>query len=456
VYVLRSALLVAGAALLCSLPARAADPELKFEKYQLKNGLTVILSEDHRLPQVAVDIWYHVGAANQTKGKSGFAHLFEHMMFSGAKHIGSSPFKILEAIGTSAGSMANGTTSFDRTNYFEVVPSNELPTALWLESDRMAFMLDTLDEKKLAIQRDVVSNERRQSYENRPYGTAWLRQMDILFPQPHPFYDGVIGTIEEIQSASLDDIKAFFRQYYGPQNASLVLVGDFDSRVARELVEKYFGDIPAGPPVPVPTVPQPQLTSEVRETIQDKLAEVPKLTMAWTGVKIYSPEEPAGDVLSYILADGRTSRLYRSLVFDKKIASQVNMGNVCTRIAGYVQVDAVAAHGHGPDELQQAVQAALDEVKKNGVTDAEVERAKRKIIAGKLRQVERIGGFGGKADLLNEYQMFTGDPGYLGKDIARYRGVTREAVQAFARKYLPDDRRLVLHVVPAANQSAQR
>src|SRR6516165_5359375 len=244
-------------ALAPALPA--AEPTLKFEKYTLKNGLTVLLSEDHRLPQVAVDIWYHVGAANQVPGKSGFAHLFEHMMFSGAKHIGPAPFKILEGVGTSAGAMANGTTNFDRTNYFEVVPATELPTALWLESDRMAFLLDTLDEKKLAVQRDVVSNERRQSYENRPYGTARLHQCDLFFPKPHPYYDCVIGTISEIQSASMDDLRSFFRQYYAPNNASLAIVGNFDPAQAKAMVEKYFGDIPRQADVVVPNIPQPPL-----------------------------------------------------------------------------------------------------------------------------------------------------------------------------------------------------
>ena len=453
---LRHAMWMAGAALVLALPARAADPQIKFEKYQLPNGLTVILSEDHRLPQVAVDIWYHVGAANQTKGKSGFAHLFEHMMFSGAKHVGPNPFRILESIGTTAGAMANGTTNFDRTNYFEVVPSNELPTALWLESDRMAFLLDVLDEKKLAIQRDVVSNERRQSYENRPYGTALLRLMDILFPQPHPYYDGVIGTIAEIQSASLEEIKAFFRQYYGVNNASLVLVGDFDTATAKQLIEQYFGPIPRSPEVPVPAPNQPPLAKEIRETIPDKVAEVPKLSMAWTGVRAMSPDEPAGDMLMSVLGEGRTSRLYRSLVFEKKIASQVNTGSIVTRIAGILIVDAVASSGHTADELLPAVQAILDDVKKNGVTEAELERAKRKLLAGKLREVERIGGFGGKADLLNAYQMYAGDPGFLPKDLARYRAVTTEDVKAFANKYLPDDHRLILNVVPATSQSAER
>jgi zinc protease len=454
--VFRHVLLVAGAALLFALPARAADPQIKFEKYQLPNGLTVILAEDHRLPQVAVDIWYHVGSANQTPGKSGFAHLFEHMMFSGAKHIGPTPFKILEGIGTTAGAMANGTTNFDRTNYFEVVPSNELPTALWLESDRMAFLLDTLDEKKLAIQRDVVSNERRQSYENRPYGTASLRMLDILFPKPHPYFNGTIGTIAEIQSATLDEIKAFFRQFYGVNNASLVLVGDFQPETAKKLVEQYFGPIPRGPDVPVPAPNQPPLASEIRETVTDKIAEVPKLSIAWTGVRAMSGEEPAGDLLAFVLGDGRTSRLYRTLVMEKKIASGIDAGNLTTRIAGVFNVDAVANAGHTNEELLPAVQAILDDVKKNGVTEAELERAKRKMVASRLRMVERIGGFGGKADLLNAYQMYAGDPGYLSKDLDRYRAVTTQQVKDFANKYLPDDHRLILFIVPATGKTAER
>ena len=434
---------------LAATTARAADPELKFEKYQLANGLTVILSEDHRLPQVAVDIWYHVGAANQSPGKSGFAHLFEHMMFSGSKHVGPQPFRLLESVGTAAGSMANGTTGFDRTNYFEVVPANELPTALWLESDRMAFLLDTLDEKKLAIQRDVVSNERRQSYENRPYGTAFLKLCDLLYPAPHPHYNCVIGTISEIQSATMDDLRTFFRRYYAPNNASLVLVGDFDSKVAKELIEQYFGPIPRVADVPPPSVPQPLLTSEVREVVPDQVAEVPLLWMAWNGMRPYSEDEPAADVLATILGSGKTSRLYRALVHDQQVASNVDAQNSALRLGGYFSLSVTARSGHTVAELEPLVQAILDDVKRNGVTPAEVERAKRNLLASRLRSLERIGGFGGKADLLNEYEMMTGDPGYLPRDIARYRAVTPEAVQAAAIKYLPDDRRLILDVEPA-------
>lgn len=440
---------------LAAASAGAKDPEIKFEKYQLPNGLTVILSEDHRLPQVSVDVWYHVGAANQEPGKSGFAHLFEHMMFSGSKHIQPpqwpTPFKVLESIGAS---QANGTTNNDRTNYFEVVPSAELPTALWLESDRMGFLLDTLDEKKLAIQRDVVSNEKRQSYENRPYGLASLRICDLLYPKPHPYYECVIGDIAEIQAASPADLRAFFRKYYGPNNASLAIVGDFDPKTARELVEKYFGPLQRGPDVQQPDVPQPLLKGVVKEKLDDKLAELPRLDLVWNGIKRYADEEPAGDVLAEVLGIGRTARLYKSLVFEKQVASSVSASNPSLGLGGYFQITATANRGHTVQELQPLVQAVLDDVKKNGVTEAEVERAKRNILANMLRQVERIGGFGGKADLLNTYQTFLGDPGFLPRDIARYRAVTAESVKEFAIKFLPDDRRIELDIEPIAKTAS--
>src|SRR5438132_4214609 len=334
--------------LLLATLAAIADPQLKFEKYKLPNGLTVILSEDHRLPQAAVDVWYHVGAANQTPGHSGFAHLFEHMMFSGSKHVQPSPFKVLEAIGASG---TNGTTTSDRTNYFEVVPANELAAALWVESDRMGYLLDTLDEQKLKIQRDVVSNENRHSYENRPYGMAGLRLCDIFFPKPHPYFDCVIGDIADIQSASAADVRRFFRQFYGPQNASLAIVGDFDPKVARELVEKYFAPIPRGPDVKVPDLPQPDLPGVVKETVEDKLAEEPRRALAWKGVRQFTDEEPAGDVLSDILGSGKTSRLYKALVFERQLASGVGAGLAAFGIAGWFQLTVTAAGRHDIGEI---------------------------------------------------------------------------------------------------------
>ncbi len=431
--------------------ARASDPEIKFEKYKLANGLTVILSEDHRLPQIAVDVWYHVGAANQTPGKSGFAHLFEHMMFSGSKHVQPSPIQILESVGASG---MNGTTNFDRTNYFEVVPSNQLAAALWIESDRMGYLLDTLDEQKLKIQRDVVSNEKRQSYDNRPYGPAGLRLCDLLFPKPHPYYECVIGDIADIQAASLEDIRQFFRTWYGPENASLAIVGDFDPAVVKDLVEKYFGPIPRGPGQTAADVPQPAVGRVIRETIEDKLAEVPRLIIAWKGVRQYTDEEPAGDVLSDVLGTGKTSRLYKRLVFEKHLAAGVSASNATLGLAGWFQVTVTAAQGHTLDEIRPVVEEILGEVQQKGATPEEVERATRNIIANRLRTVERIGGFGGKADLLNNYEVFVGDPGYLPRDIARYRAVTPQAVQGFATRYLIPTERIELDVVPAPKKTA--
>src|SRR5256712_11162420 len=396
------------AAALCAIPARAADPDLKFEKYQLPNGLTVILSEDHRLPQVSVNVWYHVGAANQTPGRSGFAHLFEHMMFSGSKHVQPSPIQVLEAVGASG---LNGTTNFDRTNYFEVVPANQLAVALWVESDRMGHLLDTLDEKKLKDQRDQVSNEKRQSYENRPYGTAGLRVCDLLFPKPHPYYECVIGDIADIQAASLADIRQFFRTWYGPQNASLAVVGDFDPKVAKELVEKYFSPVPRGPDVKPTDVPQPPIGRMVKETLEDKLAEMPRLILVWKGVRHYTDEEPSGDVLADVLGAGRTSRLYKALVFERQLASGVNAGNASYGLGGWFQITVTAARGHTIEEIRPVVDQIVVDLQRQGPTLAEVERAKRNIIANQLRTVERIGGFGGKADLLNHYETILAGPG---------------------------------------------
>jgi len=434
--------------LLIGASARANEPSLPFEKYQLPNGLTVILSEDHRLPQVAIDISYHVGASRQTPGRSGFAHLFEHMMFSGAKHIGPEPFRILESIGTVAGSMANGTTGFDRTNYFETVAANELPTALWLESDRMGFLLETLDPKKLAIQKDVVSNERRQSVENVPYALSEIRTCDLLYPLPHPYFDCQIGTIEDIQAATVAELQSFFRQFYGPNNASLALVGDFDGKQVKPLIEKYFGPIARGPEVGPPSYPQPKLSSVVRERVDDKVAELPAVSLVWNGVKLFDADEPAGDILATILGTGRTSRLYKELVFRKQVAGTVQVGNSALELGGYFSMFAVAKVGHSSEELLAEMDQVLQNVRENGVTSEEVQRAQRKIFAERWQNLERIGGFGGKSDLLNEYQIFLGDPGYLPRDIARYRAVTPQAVQQFARKYLPADKRLILETIP--------
>ncbi len=424
----------------------AAEPSIPFQEFTLSNGLRVFLSEDHRAPQVTVNVWYHVGAANQEPGKSGFAHLFEHMMFSGSLHV-PDPDKVLAAIGAGLGGAANGSTDFNRTNYFETVPASQLPTALWIESDRMGFLLPTLDQKKLATQRDVVSNERRQRIENQPYGLAYQELCDTLYPKPHPYYHCVIGSIEDIQAASLEDIKAFFRQFYTPRNATLAIVGDFDPKVARELVSKYFGDIPGGPDPRRPDVAQPRLDRVVEKTVPDPVARIPQLQMVWNGVKPFAPEEAAGDILSVVLGGSKTSRLYRRLVEEKQLATGVYAANASLGLGGYFQIVATAREGHTVAELRREVEAVLDEFRKTGATAAEVERAKRLTVGGMVRSVERVAG---KADQLNAYAFWTGDPGFLPKDVARYRAVTPAQVLEAARTLLPADRVLVLDVEPAS------
>ena len=430
-----------------AVQARAADPEVKFEKYRLQNGLTVILSEDHRLPHVSVNVWYHVGAANQTPRHSGFAHLFEHMMFSGSKHA-RDPDTMLEQIGASN---RNGSTNFDRTNYYETVPSSELPTALWLESDRMGFLLPTLDAQKLKIQRDVVSNEYRQRIENVPYGPTQQRLCDLLYPLPHPYYECVIGLVSDIQAATVEDVRDFFRRFYGPNNASLVLVGDFDAAVAKQLIDKYFSPIPPGPEVKRPAVEAPPIASVVKETIEDKLAQLPRFQVVWNGVRPYTDDEPAGDVLTEVLAGGKTSRLFQLLMLEKQAASNVDANNPALGLRGWIEIGATAAPSHDPEEMRTLIQQVIDDVKQNGVTKEEVDRAKFKIIAGQLRSLERGSA---RADILNGYEMWLGDPGFLPRDLARYRAVTPQSVQAFARKYLPDDRRIELTTVPAPRRTA--
>ena len=429
--------------LLLAQAASAADPELRFEKYQLSNGLTVISSEDHRLPQVAINLWYHVGAADQAPGRSGFAHLFEHMMFSGSKHVQPSSFAVLEPIGATN---INGSTNFDRTNYYETVPSSELGAGLWVESDRMAFLLDTLDAQKLKIQRDVVANEHRQRYENQPYGRTSLRRCELLYPLPHPYSGCVIGSVPEIQAATVEDLQAFFRSYYGPQNASLSLVGDFDPAAARLLVEKYFGAIPRGPEVKRTGPPQPRLAGVVRETLEDKASELPQLSLSWTAVKPYADDEAAGQVLATILGGGRTSRLYQSLVFDQQVASEVSAALRPLSLGGFFVIEVNAEAGHQAAELLPLVQVELEAIKRDGPLPVEVERAQRRFIAGRVRALERIGT---RADLLNSYETELGDPGFLPRDLARYRAVTPEAVQAFASRVLLDGERLELVTLPA-------
>ena len=427
--------------------ATSAPPrvELGFEKYTLPNGLEVILREDHRLPIVAVNLWYHVGPANETAGRTGFAHLFEHMMFQGSGHVGDDQhFKLLEGAGAS---MINGTTDFDRTNYMEDIPSNQLELALWLESDRMGFLLDRLDQPKLSNQQDVVRNERRQSVENQPYGLVEEELFHQLFPQGHPYYANVMGSHEDIQAARLDDVKDFFRRYYAPNNASLAIVGDIDVARTKALVEKYFGSIPRGPAVPAVDAKTPPIASERRAVVKDKV-ELPRVYLAWITPSIFEPGDAEADLTARILGGSKASRLYKSLVFDKKIAQAVTANQQSLRLGSVFQISATAKPGHTAEELEKAIDAELASYAANGPTAEELAAAQNALYSSTVLSLENYGSFGGVANRLNLYNHFLHDPGYLNHDLARYAALTPASLKAFAAAHLQPAHRVVVYGVP--------
>jgi zinc protease len=432
-------------------PATQANdiPTIAFEKYTLANGLDVILSEDKRLPLVAVNLWYHVGPANEDAGRTGFAHLFEHMMFQESKHVPADTFfKTLEGIGASN---VNGTTDFDRTNYFETVPSNQLEMALWLESDRMGYLLDVVDQKSFANQQDVVRNERRQSVENRPYGIVDEALFHQLFPAGHPYYASVIGSHADIQAAKLDDVKNFFKQYYAPNNASLAIVGDFDKVQVKQLVEKYFGTFKKGTPVSKPSVQTPKITSEKRIVVKDRI-ELPRVTMAWLTSPILQPGDADADIAATLIGGGRSSRLFKSLVYEKQIAQNVTAYQQSLMLGSVFAIEATARPGHTAKEIEKALDEALTALRTNGPEPVEVDRARNQIETRIVQGLENLGGFGGVADRLNSYNHYLGDPGYLQKDIARYRAVTPATVKSFVQEQLATNARVIVQAVPGPQE----
>ncbi len=420
-------------------------PQLKFQKYKLENGLEVILSEDHRLPMVAVNLWYHVGPANELPGRTGFAHLFEHMMFEGSRHVpGSSHFHYLEAAGASD---INGTTDFDRTNYFETLPSNQLELALWLESDRMGYLPDKLDQANLSNQQDVVRNERRQSVENAPYGVVEEAMFHQMFPKEHPYYGDVIGSHGDIQSAKLEDVRNFFKLYYAPNNASLAIVGDFDPEKARGLVEKYFGPLKRGEDVPKIKAHTPPIASERRAVVQDNV-QLPRVYVAWLTSPIFKPGDAEADLAATILGGGKSSRLYKKLVYEKQIAQDVAVNQQSLILGSVFEVQATAKSGVKPEDLEKAINAELDAFRKDGPTAAELTRARNVIESRIIAGLETLGGFGGVADRLNSYNHYLGTPDFLAADIARYENSTTESIQAFVQGQLNGNQRVVVYGLP--------
>src|SRR3984957_16155007 len=431
------------------LPAKgSADlalPTIKFEKYTLPNGLVVILSEDHRLPLVSTNIWYHVGPANELPGRTGFAHLFEHMMFEGSKHVpGNAHIRFMEAAGASD---LNGTTDFDRTNYFETLPSNQLELALWLESDRMGYLPDRLDQASLTNQQDVVRNERRQSIENSPYGIVEETIFHKLFPQGHPYYADVMGSHADIQAAKIEDVRNFFKLYYAPNNASLAIVGDFDPAKAKELVEKYFGPLKRGAPVPKIAAVTPPITAERRAVIHDQV-ELPRVYMGWLTSSIFKPGDADADLASEILGGGKSSRLYKKLVYEKQIALDVNASQNSLILGSVFEIVVTARPGHTADEMEKAVDAELATFRKSGPTAVELERARNGTETGMIQGLERLGGFGGVADRLNEYNHYLGNPGYFPEDVHRYQSATTESIRTFAQDQLKPTARVIVYGIP--------
>ena len=417
-----------------------SQPKLKLEQYKLDNGMTVILYEDHSAPLAATMMMYHVGSKNEKVKRTGFAHLFEHMMFQGSEHVADEEhFKLLQEVGGNV----NGSTTEDRTNYFEVVPSNHLELSLYLESDRMGFLLPAMTQEKLDNQRDVVKNERRQRVDNVPYGTASEKIATALYPPSHPYSWPVIGYMEDLSAAKLDDVMEFFRVYYAPNNACIVIGGDFDPKQVKGWVEKYFGSFPKGkeidrPPVQTVTVPE-----EKRLVFEDKV-QLPRLYMTWPSAPLNTRADAVRDVLSDILSAGKTSRLYKTLVYEKQIAQSANASQSGSEIAGDFSITVTAKPGKTLTEMEAAVNGVVDDLLKEGVTSREIEKSINNKEAQLINSRQTVLGVVGA---LATYHTLTGDANNINNEFDRYKGITPQEVLAEAKKLFPGNK-IVLSIVP--------
>lgn len=420
--------------------AAFAQVNIKYDSYTLPNGLKVILHEDRSVPLVAVNIWYHVGSANEKAGRTGFAHLFEHMLFQGSQNVGDDQhFGLIQE----AGGSLNGSTSNDRTNYFQTVPSQFLEMVLWLESDRMGFLLPAMTQGKLDNQRDVVKNERRQRVDNQPYGRAFERIHALLYDPAHPYSWPVIGSMEDLSAASLDDVKEFFQTYYVPNNSALVIAGDFDAKKTKEWVEKYFGDLPKGKPVTQLSSPPPSLRGEKRDLMEDRV-QLPRLYLAWHTPAFFAPDDAELDVLADVLTGGKNSRLYKTLVYDKQIAQSVVASQISRKLSGMFMIQVTAKPGYTLSELEKVVDEEIEKLKKEAPADREVLRSKNSTKASFIYRIQSIDN---KADQMNSYNFYWGDPGAFNKDLERYQKVTPADIQRVVQKYLTKNR-VVFSVVP--------
>jgi zinc protease len=391
---------------------------------------------------VAVNIWYHVGSKDERPGRTGFAHLFEHLMFEGSEHHDHGYFHPLQR----AGGLLNGSTSTDRTNYWEVVPTGALDLALWMESDRMGFLLPALTDAKFENQRDVVLNERRQNYENRPYGLAGMALSSALFPPDHPYHWPTIGSAEDVRAAKIEEVRAFFETFYHPANATLSLAGDVETGQALDLAEKYFADLPPGPK-PQPVQADAVLDERIDLVLEDRV-ELPRVYVSWHSPAMFASDDAELDIASDVLAHGKTSRLYKSLVYEKRVATDVSAYQHSREISGMFQMAVSAAAGVALPELERAIRSSVEDLAVGGVTSDELDRALAQTEAQFVYRLQTIGGFGGKGDQLNAYNTFVGDPGYFERDRQRYENVTAKGVTAAVTKWLINAPSVSLSVVP--------
>ena len=438
VSLLAFAVLVSGAA-----PDRPGTINIPFERYTLPNGLTVILSQDRATPTVAVNVWYHVGSKNEVPGRTGFAHLFEHVMFTGSGHV---PYGLHDKLTEGVGGTNNGTTSNDRTTYYETIPSNYLESALWIEADRMGFLLDTLDLAKLNAQRDIVKNERRQSVDNQPYGRAGELLSQATYPASHPYSWDVIGSMEDLSAASEEDVKNFFRLYYAPNNAFLSIVGDFDPAQAKTWVAKYFDGVPRGRAITRPSVDPVKLTEQKRLVFEDHV-QVPRLYVQWPSVGEKSDDQYALDVLGAILTGPRTARLTKALVFEQQAAANVSAGQGSNEDVGEFLMVITPRPGHSLTDLEAAADSVIEKMKTEGPTAEEIQKA----VAGEeLAFIRGLESNLNKAMTLSDGAGFHGDPAFFKTEYQKSLAVTAADVKRVANTYLTKGR-VVLSIVPAGS-----
>lgn len=419
--------------------------QITFEKQTLNNGLDVIVHEDSSCPIVAVNLWYHVGSKNEQPGRTGFAHLFEHLMFEGSAHHDSGYFRPLQEVG----GLLNGSTNTDRTNYWEVVPTNAFERVLWMESDRMGFLLPALTQKKFDTQREVVLNERRQNYENRPYGLVPVALMASLYPPMHPYHWVTIGDPEDLRASGLDEVKEFFGTYYHPANASLAIAGDVRIKDAFDQVLRYFGELPAGPIPKLPKLPPEGAAGggDCRLVLIDRV-ELPRLYLSWRTPPLFASGDAELDLLAEILTGGKSSRLYQALVHQRRLATDVIAGQNSRELGSNFSIVATAAPGHHLAELEAVITDQLGTLQADGPTEDELIRSCTRLEADFVYNLQTVGGFGGQSDQLNAYNVFTGDPGYITADRQRYASATAERVRTVAKMHLGGTQRVALSVIP--------